>query len=404
MLINAAVFDERRKSKRPPMALASVAQKAGVSQRTLARIKKNEEMNASTVKKIAMALDISVDELCSTPEHKDRHKSREAYGLQIELAAARYKVAPELIEMLAPILFVAIAELALKRRKDRLESWWEKIEELRELQPKFNADSIAELDARAGIEHLTDAYWEEMEQIDAHSLDGWADDNHDHFFSALFSVYDKFEFEGVLETENAPFTYGGYKFDGSFSEGKFPYPRESLKGFEHGVLTADVLLETADDLAGSNIDFYDPLGDNRFQREHPISALASEKLRVGKGRVVPLSRMPIELRRDDKAFERAQWIASCDGTEEIPEVLYHWEAALRVSSYQYYKDQSRKLAEQLQGAGHDERGTIQEELKVAKEKCAAWQALIMPDDEEWYAKWKLYQAQQDEATSEEEDL
>src|SRR6056297_3135854 len=120
MLINAATFDEKRKAKRPPMALASVAKKAGVSERTLARIKNKEEMNPSTVEKIAKALDTSVSELCAPPQAKSVPGRGGSDGMNVELAAARYQVSPQLIEQLAPMLFVAVAELALKRRRERL--------------------------------------------------------------------------------------------------------------------------------------------------------------------------------------------------------------------------------------------------------------------------------------------
>ena len=400
MLINAATFSEKRKSKRPAMALATVAKKAGVSERTLARIKNKEEMNASTVEKIAKALDMTVEELCSAPKSKHDHECGGVDGMHIELAAARYRVAPELIEWLAPMMFVAFAELALKQRKARLESWWAKVEELQKAQPKFNVDSMAEMDAESGITSLTDAYWGEREQIDKHSLDGWADENYDHFFSALFSVYDQFDFEGFLPTENSPFVYGGYKFDGKFPDGKFPYPRESLRGFENGYMQPEVFYETVRELAGTNINFYDPLGENpSIFIEHPISKMAEEKLQYG---FVPLSRMPIELRRDDKAFERAEWIASCDGKEKIPEVFYHWEAVRRISEYRYYENQSRELSDQLQGADPEERAAIEEELQAAREKSAAWMALIMPNDEEWYAKWAAHWEAQDSASVEEE--
>lgn len=400
MLINAATFSEKRKSKRPAMALATVARKAGVSERTLARIKNKEEMNASTVEKIAKALDMTVEELCSAPKSKRDYDRGGVDGMHIELAAARYRVAPELIEWLAPMMFVAFAELALKQRKNRLESWWTKVEELQKVQPKFNIDSIAKMDAESGITALTDAYWSEMAEIEEHSLDGWADEYNDHFFSALFSVYDKFDFEGFLPSETTPFAYGGYKYDGNFSDGKFPYPRESLKGFEGGYMYPEVFYETVRELAGSNINFYDPLGESpEFFDEHPISRMAEEKLQSG---FVPLSRMPIELRGDEKAFERAEWIASCDGKEQIPEVFYHWEAVCRISSCRYYENQSRELADQLQGATPEERAAIEDELQAAREKSAAWMALIMPNDEEWNGKWTAHWEVQDSASVEEE--
>lgn len=398
MRINPETFDQKRDSKKRPMSLAAVARKAGVSERTLARIKKGEEMNPRTVAKIAEALDTSVVELCSASGGSERGG---VDGMQIELVAARYQVPPELIERLAPVLFVAIAELALKQRKDRLENWWAKVEELQESQPKFNIESLAEMDAESGMRNLTDAYWEEMEQIEKHSLDGWADEHYDHFFSALFSVYDKFSFEGYLTKEKAPFVYGGYKFDGNFPDEKFPYPRESLKGLEGGSIWPEVFYETISDLAGSYIEFYDPFCEKKSITpiQHPISKMAEEKLLRES---VPLSGMPIELRRDDKAFERAEWIASCGGKEEIPEVFYHWESVRRISEHQYYEDRARELSEELQGAVADERTAIEDELQEAKQKAVAWKALIMPDDEEWYAKWLAYWEAQEKASSEEE--
>ena len=399
MLINTVTFDEKRKAKRPPMAIARVAKKAGVSERTLARIKNNEEMNPSTVEKIAKALDTSIGELCAPPHARSGPKLGRIADMQTELAAARYNVSPELIEDLAPMLFVAVAELALKRRKERLETWWGKVEELRQIQPKFNTYSLSplynvELGAEPGISSLQDAYRDEMGQIEENSLDGWADNSYDHFFDALFSVCDGFEFEGWLSKETNPFVYGGYKYEGKFPEGSFPYPRESLKGFEGGLLQPEVFYDTMSDLAGTNVDFYDPLDEQPIHfRVHPIAKMAEEKLLLG---YVPVSQMPMELRRKDKALERAEWIASYDGKEEIPEVFYRWESLRRIVELGYYEEEVLNLARQLDGASGDERSKIACELQAANEKVVAWKALIMPFDEEWYDKWKTYLAMGEE--------
>ena len=402
MLIDAATFDEKRKSKRPAMALASVARKAGVSERTLARIKNKEEMNPGTVEKIAKALDTSPEELCAPPRTRAGRYQGGFVAMQTELVAARYNVAPEVVEELAPLLFVAIAELSLHRRKERLEAWWEKAEELSKIQPKFNVDSMAELEAKSGISSLADAYWEEMEQINNHSLDGWASDRCDHFFDALYSVWGDFDFMPYQPNESDPFTYGGEKFEGKFPDGAFPYPLESLKSLVGGAIFSPAISETASHLAGTLHDFYNPLGEDRSAweaPEHPIAKMAEERLL---SEYVPISQMPIELRHKKKALERAEWIASHGSDRPIPEVFYHWEAVRRISEYRYYENQSRELTDQLQGAAPEERAAIEDELQAAREKSAAWMALIMPDDEEWYAKWTAHWEAQDNASVEEE--
>ena len=132
MLINNATFNERRNAKRPHMSQAEVAKKAGVSIRTVSKIKNGADMNRRTVENIARALDMTVNELCAPPV--DRAGGRTSNPeMDVQLAAFRYNVSPEVIEGLAPIMFVAIAELALKRRRDRLEAWWEKVTEAQEL-------------------------------------------------------------------------------------------------------------------------------------------------------------------------------------------------------------------------------------------------------------------------------
>lgn len=390
MLIDAATFDKKRKSKRPAMALASVARKAGVSERTLARIKNKEEMNPGTVEKIAKALDTSPEELCAPPRTRAGRSQGGFVAMQTELVAARYNVAPEIIEELAPLLFVAIAERSLHQRKERLEAWWEKAEELSKIQPKFNVDSMAELEAKSGISSLTEAYWEEMEQINNNCLDGWASDRRDHFFDTLHSVWGDFDFMPYQPNESDSFTYGGEKFEGKFSDGAFPYPLESLKSLVGGAIFSPAISETASHLAGTLHDFYNPLGEDRSAweaPEHPIAKMAEERLL---SEYVPISQMPIELRHKKKALERAEWIASHGSDHPIPEVFYHWEAVRRISEYRYYENQSRELTDQLQGAAPEERAAIEDELQAAREKSAAWMALIMPNDEAWYAKWTTY--------------
>lgn len=402
MLIDAATFDEKRKSKRPAMALASVARKAGVSERTLARIKNKEEMNASTVEKIAIALDTSPEELCAPPRTRAGRYQGGYVAMQTELVAARYNVAPEIIEELAPLLFVAIAELSLHRRKERLTAWWEKVDQLGKIQPKFNVDSMAELEAKSGIASLAEAYWEEMEQINNNCLDGWATDRCDHFFDALYSVWGDFDFMPYQPSESDPFTYGGEKFEGNFADGSFPYPLESLKSLVGGAIFSPAISETASHLAGTQDEFYNPLGDDRsawLAPEHPIAKMAEERLL---SEYVPISQMPIELRHKKRALERAEWIASHGSDHPIPDVFYHWEAVRRIIECQYYENQSRELADQLQGTAPEERAAIEDELQAARDKSAAWRALIMPNDEEWYAKWTAYWEAQDDASCEEE--
>lgn len=398
MLINDATFDDKRKAKRPAMSLASVARKAGISERTLARIKNKQEMHAGTVEKIAKALDTSPEELCAPAGAQARPFQGGVLAMQTELVAARYNVAPEVIEELAPFLFVAIAELALQRRKERLQAWWDKAEQLSKIQPKFNVNSIAELEVKSGISCLEEAYWEEMKQINNNCLDGWATDKCDHFFDALYSVWDDFEFIPYQPVESDPFTYGGYDFEGKFPDGSFPYPEQSLKSFQGGMIISPAITETAQDLAGTLHDFYNPLGETHVP-EHPITTMAEERLLI---EYVPISLMPIELRQDNKVFERAEWIASYGSDHSIPEVFYHWDAVRRISEFRYYEADSRELNKKLQEGLPEDRTAIEEELQVAREKSAAWKALIMPDDEEWYAKWNAYSETRNNALGNEE--
>lgn len=408
MLIDPATFHKKRKSKRSPMSLADVASKAGVSERTLARIKKREDMHASTVEKIAKALDTSVEELCAPPRTQgDRRKggfSEEYLAQQIELVAARYDVAPEIIEELAPLMFVAIAERALENRKERLEAWWKKVEKLSKVQPKFNVDSIAELDAKFGISSLAEAYWDEMEQIENKCLDGWATDSSDHFFDALYGLRGitiDFDDDSYVAPD-APFTYGGSNFEGKISDEPLPYPLESLKNFGNGagVYVPEIHNEAAGHIAGYEYIFYNPLDEDGGGFFHPLTNMAEDRLLCGD--FVPLSQMPIELRRKDKTIERAKWIVSYGSDQPIPDVYQHFEAVCRINAYQHHQENARELADQLEGAAAEERAAIQEELEAAREKAAAWKALIMPDDNEWHAKWVAHCEAKEMADCEEE--
>lgn len=408
MLIDPATFHKKRKSKRPPMSLADVAIKAGVSERTLARIKKREDMHASTVEKIATALDTSVEELCAPPRTQgDRRKggfSGEYLAQQIELVAARYDVAPEVIEELAPLMFVAIAERALENRKERLEAWWKKVKKLKKISPKFNTISIAELEAESGISSLEQAYLDEMEQIENKCLDGWATDDSDHFFEALYGIggFDNLEFNDRFPEIDAPVTDGGWNFEGKMPDGSLPYPLESLKNFgnQPGLYVGQIHDEAAGHIAGYEYIFYNPLDEDGEGFFHPLTNMAEDRLLYGD--FVPLSQMPIELRRKDKTIERAKWIVSYGSDQPIPDVYQHFEAVCRINAYQHHQENARELADQLEGAAAEERAAIQEELEAAREKAAAWKALIMPDDNEWHAKWVAHCEAKEMADCEEE--
>jgi transcriptional regulator with XRE-family HTH domain len=389
MRVHPETFEAKRKAKRPPMSLAAVAKKAGVSERRINEIKNNPDMRESTVEKIAKALDTSVSELCSPPQEKFASNRAGIVGNNIELAAFRYGVAPELIEELAPILFVAIAELALKRRSDRLEEWWSSVEASRRTQPKFGFDTWGESCADRGFNELVEAYWEEKNAIESYSLEGWANDREDHFIEALFSIdqyqHNCFTFEGWLPQEY-------------YKDNKPSYPRASLKGLEGSLIFHDAFFDAINELSAREVEIYNPVGDG-LAPVHPVAQIAEHKLMAD---CITLSQMPLELRSKGNEFERAVWIASAGGTEELPEICYNWEPIRRVIGTRFYEEEVARLTVELKKADDAGRAEIEGDLEEASRFLAAWKALAMPGDEEWYRKWELFNAQDENETLDEE--
>ena len=134
MIINITTFDLLLRDR--GMTQAALAQRAGLGTKTIGRIRRGEALRISNAKKIAEALGVSLDELNLPPSEELQEKSRKKSGLSrlvadlsdkslnaLTLASKRYQVSEHSILEAAPFMFMILAELSLKRRRDKLEEW-----------------------------------------------------------------------------------------------------------------------------------------------------------------------------------------------------------------------------------------------------------------------------------------
>lgn len=114
----------------------ALADKAGVSTKSLARIKEGRASNRTTVKRLAQALDVTPDALCEAPDAEARRKASrtlEELGyktfpvrldrptrLALRLVLDRYDVTIQTLIKLLPLFAVIMFEKALAERRARL--------------------------------------------------------------------------------------------------------------------------------------------------------------------------------------------------------------------------------------------------------------------------------------------
>jgi transcriptional regulator with XRE-family HTH domain len=134
MIINITTFDLLLRDR--GMTQTALAQRARLGAKTIGRIRRGEVLRISNAKKIAEALGVSLDELNLPPSEELQEKSRKKSGLSrlvadlsdkslnaLTLASKRYQVSEHSILKAAPFMFMILAELSLKRRRDKLEEW-----------------------------------------------------------------------------------------------------------------------------------------------------------------------------------------------------------------------------------------------------------------------------------------
>jgi transcriptional regulator with XRE-family HTH domain len=134
MIINITTFDLLLGKR--GLTQAALAQRARLGTKTIGRIRRGKELRISNAQKIAEELGVSLDELQLPPSETlkqdwgkkgGRNRLVADLGSQalnaLTLTSLRYKIPEKTIIEAGPYMFTILAELSLKRRRDKLETW-----------------------------------------------------------------------------------------------------------------------------------------------------------------------------------------------------------------------------------------------------------------------------------------
>lgn len=189
MHINSKTFDLllRRKG----LTQAALAERAHLGPKTVGRIRLGKELRTANVKKIADALAVSIDELTAPPSAdltEKAEKRSELHRVVVDLegqainaltiTSKHYHVSEKAILSAAPLMFSILAELSLKRRRDKLEEWKDAALAAMELAPTSHEKSYEYFSIDGIKERIWDLYYTERDSIAARDLSGGFDGEH----------------------------------------------------------------------------------------------------------------------------------------------------------------------------------------------------------------------------------
>ena len=216
MIINIATFDLLLRDR--GMTQKALAQRARLGTKTIGRIRRGEELRITNATKIAEALGVSLDELQLPPSEKLQERAGKKSGLNrlvadlssqsltaLTMSALRYKVPEKSILEVGPYLFMILAELSLKRRRDKLEAWKDAALAAMESGPLNHSPYSIE----GIVEDIWELYNEELASIEQRDLTGvsssvhpeaQANESHDHAFRSLL--------EDLAREAACPLIYG----------------------------------------------------------------------------------------------------------------------------------------------------------------------------------------------------
>lgn len=203
MIINPITFGLLLKTR--GLTQAALAERARVGAKTIGRIRRGEELRGSNAEKIAKALDVSLETLLAPPSENLAQKAGKSGTLHrlvtdlsgqslnaLTLAAMRYGLPEKTILEVGPYLFTLLAELSLKRRRDRVEAWRQAALEAVEDGPLRPWGTPASL-----VEQIEELYRAECASIDRRDLAGG--------FEGEREVHN--DFPGPGEPDNAFFAF-----------------------------------------------------------------------------------------------------------------------------------------------------------------------------------------------------
>ena len=317
MQINYATLEHYMK-KRGIKTKKSLAEKCGVSERTLVKLKDGSDFHKGTIKRVAAALEVSPEDL-----QKPIVKPQRTNGWEAEITSERFKVPVSIVELVGVYLFNAVAELAVKRRTELVENWYAEVEALEKAGPVGRDFSLMGVSDYASY-----AYDEEIDDIELHPLDAKPEEFNDFFFKTVHELgLDLYMLEGKNHLKELD-SYAILKND----------------GFDDFIAT----------LAG--------LYDNEL-----FSEFAEINIYDGK---VSVKDMPAELKSSGNGLERSRWLATCGGRKKLPDYVYYADKIIPVSQAVHIKNELEELNEAFIAMGPDAKANQLEKIESTKERLS----------------------------------
>jgi len=178
MIINVTTFDLLL--RKHGMTQAALARRARLGTKTIGRVHRGEELRISNAEKIASVFHVSIEELQFPPSEELREQAGKKSGLSrlvadlgsevrnaLTLTSIRYRIPEQDILAAAPYFFTILAELSLKRRREKLEAWKDAALAAIEAGPRRDFPTIESI-----TDDVWDLYHEELGSIEKRDLSG----------------------------------------------------------------------------------------------------------------------------------------------------------------------------------------------------------------------------------------
>jgi transcriptional regulator with XRE-family HTH domain len=178
MIINVTTFDLLL--RKHGMTQAALARRARLGTKTIGRVRRGEELRISNAEKIASVFHVSIEELQFPPSEELREQAGKKSGLSrlvadlgsevrsaLTLTSMRYRIPEQDILAAAPYFFTILAELSLKRRREKLEAWKDAALAAIEAGPRRDFPTIESI-----TDDVWDLYHEERGSIEKRDLSG----------------------------------------------------------------------------------------------------------------------------------------------------------------------------------------------------------------------------------------
>jgi transcriptional regulator with XRE-family HTH domain len=178
MIINISTFDLLL--RKHGMTQAALARRSRLGTKTIGRVRRGEELRISNAEKIASVFNVSIEELQFPPSDELREQAGKKSGLSrlvadlgsevrnaLTLTSLRYKLPEQDILEASPYFFTLLAELSLKRRREKLEVWKDAALAAIEAGPRRDFPMIESITA-----DIWEVYYEELESIEQRDLSG----------------------------------------------------------------------------------------------------------------------------------------------------------------------------------------------------------------------------------------